>query len=146
MPRNGSGTYSLVSGNPVSTQTTIQSNWANNTLSDIASALTASIAIDGQTPPTNNLPMGGFKHTGVALGSASTDYARYDQLTALSGVVLNRVYDDYTANADLTAVIPSDNTIPQISEGTQVLSVTITPTAATSVLRASNCSNPTSSI
>jgi hypothetical protein len=66
MPRNGSGTYSLVSGNPVSTGTTIQSNWANNTLSDIASALTASIAIDGQTPATADLPMGGFKHTNVA--------------------------------------------------------------------------------
>ena len=36
------GTYSLYStGNPVVTGTTISSTWANNTLSDIATALTA---------------------------------------------------------------------------------------------------------
>lgn len=41
MPTNGSGTYSLYTpGNPVVTQTTIASAWANNTLSDLATALT----------------------------------------------------------------------------------------------------------
>ena len=35
------GTYSLASGNPVVTGTTISSTWANNTLNDIATALTA---------------------------------------------------------------------------------------------------------
>ena len=38
--------------------------------------------INGETVPTANLPMGGFKHTGVANGSAATDYAAYGQLTA----------------------------------------------------------------
>lgn len=41
--RNSSGTYSLVSGNPVTSGTTISSTWANNTLSDIATALTNSL-------------------------------------------------------------------------------------------------------
>lgn len=49
MPRNGSGTYTLPSGNPVVTLTTITSTWANTTLSDIATALTGSLAADGQT-------------------------------------------------------------------------------------------------
>lgn len=84
MSRNGSGTYSLPAGNPVVTGTTISSTWANNTLSDIATALTASIANDGQTVPTANLPMGGFKHTGVATASATTDYARADQVQSSS--------------------------------------------------------------
>ena len=49
MSRNGSGTYSLPSGNPVVSGTTITSAWANTTLSDMASALTGSLASDGQT-------------------------------------------------------------------------------------------------
>jgi hypothetical protein len=55
MSRNGSGTYTLVSGNPVTTGTTISSTWANNTLADIATALSGSIAADGQTPITGSL-------------------------------------------------------------------------------------------
>ena len=58
MSRNGSGTYSLPAGNPVVTGTTISSSWANTTLSDIATALTGSVASDGQTTMTVNLQMG----------------------------------------------------------------------------------------
>jgi hypothetical protein len=75
MARNGAGTYSLPSGNPVVTGTTISSTWANNTLTDIGTALTASIANDGQTPITANLPMSNFRHTGVANATARTNYA-----------------------------------------------------------------------
>ena len=59
MSRNGSGTYSLPAGNPVVTGTTISSTWANNTMNDLAAALTGSIAADGQTPITGTLQMGG---------------------------------------------------------------------------------------
>lgn len=55
MSRNGSGTYNLPAGNPVVTGTTISSTWANNTLADISTALTGSIAADGQTPITGTL-------------------------------------------------------------------------------------------
>ena len=58
MSRNGSGTYSLPIGNPVVTGTTISSTWANSTLTDIASALTGSLASDGQTTASGNLNMG----------------------------------------------------------------------------------------
>lgn len=58
MPRNGSGTYSLPVGNPVVTGTTISSTWANNTLTDIANALTGSLTADGQTTASGNLNMG----------------------------------------------------------------------------------------
>jgi hypothetical protein len=58
MSRNGSGTYSLPVGNPVVTGTTITSTWANTTLTDIASALTDSLAADGQTTASGNLNMG----------------------------------------------------------------------------------------
>jgi hypothetical protein len=46
---------------------------------DVKDALTASIAKDGQTTPTANLPMGGFKHTGAAVASIRTDYLRASQ-------------------------------------------------------------------
>jgi len=59
MSRNGSGTYTLPAGNPVVTGTTIASSWANNTMNDLAAAITGSIAADGQTPITGALQMGG---------------------------------------------------------------------------------------
>lgn len=82
MARNGSGTFSLVSGNPVTTGSTISSTWANNTLSDIATALTGSIAADGQTPVTANLPMSTYKHTGAGSATASGQYLVYGQSAA----------------------------------------------------------------
>jgi hypothetical protein len=91
--RDGSGTYVLPAGNPVSTGTTISSTWANSTLSDIATALTNSLSKDGQTVPTANLPMGGFKHTNVADATSRNQYASAGQvqdgstktLTSVSG-------------------------------------------------------------
>lgn len=81
MPRNGSGVYSLPAGNPVVTGTTISSSgWANPTLSDIAAALSASIAVDGQTVPTANLPMGNFRHLNVANGQNANEYATVGQI------------------------------------------------------------------
>lgn len=85
MARNGSGTYSLPALNPVVTATTISSTWANNTMSDIATALTQSIASDGQTVPTANLPMGSFKLTGLTAGSGAGDSVRYEQVLLLAG-------------------------------------------------------------
>jgi hypothetical protein len=46
--RNSGGTYSLPSGNPVVTGTTITSTWANNTLSDISTELTNSLDRQGR--------------------------------------------------------------------------------------------------
>lgn len=63
MPRNGNGSYTPPAGNPVIPGTVIESNWANDTINDIAAALTDSISSDGQTIPEANLPMGGFHHT-----------------------------------------------------------------------------------
>lgn len=73
MARNGSGTYSLAAGNPVVTGTVISSTIMNNTLNDIATALTQSVAKDGQTPITANIPLAGFKLTGVGAPTATGD-------------------------------------------------------------------------
>lgn len=88
MARNGSGTYNLPAGNPVVTGTTISSTWANSTLSDMASALTGSIASDGQTTPSANLPMGGYAHTGVGNATVRTQYATSAQVQDNVGAYL----------------------------------------------------------
>lgn len=79
MARNGSGVYSLPQA-PFVSGTTISSTAVNSDFSDIATALTQSIASDGQTPITANLPMSGYKHTGVANATARTDYAATGQV------------------------------------------------------------------
>jgi len=80
MARNGAGTYTLPAGNPVTTGTTISSTWANNTLNDIASGLTTSLAYDGQTAPVANLPMATYAHTNVGNATVRTMYAAAAQV------------------------------------------------------------------
>jgi len=64
MPRNGSGSYSLPEA-PFVPLTTISSAAMNNDLSDIATAITGSLARDGQGGMTDVLPLnvGGFCYT-----------------------------------------------------------------------------------
>jgi hypothetical protein len=102
MSRDGAGNFSLPYPDFVS-GTTIESAQVDANNSDIEDAITASIAKDGQTVPTANLPMGGFKHTGVAVASARTDYARADQVI---GSVLDYAADTGTATAYAIAPTP----------------------------------------
>ena len=114
MARNGSGTYTLASGNPVVTGTIMSSTWANNTLNDIASALTQSLASDGQTPATSDFDFGGFKIQNVGNGVASGDVVNIGQLGDTSNTALgvslvggaSRVVDSITA---LKAVLKTSN-------------------------------------
>lgn len=122
MPRNGSGVYSLPGGiNPVVTQTLITSNWANTTMNDLAAAITASIARDGQSPPTANLPMANFRHTGVSDPTLRNQYAslavvqdgRHLRLTNVVGV--NTITADLLGGStslvvgQIVQLIPSSN-------------------------------------
>jgi len=79
MSRNGSGVYSLPAGNPVVTGTTIASTWANTTMTDLASAMTDSVAADGQTPMTGALDMNSNKVTNLATGTISGDGINFTQ-------------------------------------------------------------------
>lgn len=100
MSRNGSGTYSLPVGNPVVTGTTISSTWANNTLTDIANALTGSLAADGQTTASGNLNMGTNRIINLADPTSAQDGAtKYyvDQLIAALGTMAYQ-------NANLVAI------------------------------------------
>ena len=79
MSRNGSGTYTLPAGNPVVSGTVIASSWANNTMNDLASAMTDSVAADGQTPMTGPLNMNSNKVTNLATGTISGDGINFSQ-------------------------------------------------------------------
>ena len=79
MSRNGSGTYTLPAGNPVVTGTVISTTWANNTMNDLASAMTDSVAADGQTPMTGPLNMNSNKVTNLATGTISGDGINFTQ-------------------------------------------------------------------
>jgi len=45
----------------------------------------------------------------------------------ITGTVVQSLYSEYTANANLNTQIPGDDTIPQITEGVEFLTLTITP-------------------
>ena len=81
MSRNGSGVYSLPAGNPVVTGTAISSTWANNTLNDIASAITGSLAADGQTSLTGNLNFGTNKASNLGDPTVAQDAVTLNYLT-----------------------------------------------------------------
>lgn len=114
MARNGSGTYSLYTpGNPVVTGTTISSTAFNNTMNDLATALTLSIASDGQTPITANIPMASHKITGLAAGTTAGDALMYGQsgamvasltvtttLTGPTGVITSGTYTPTLTNVN----------------------------------------------
>lgn len=58
-----------------------------------------------------------------------------NSLAMASNTVINRAYAELTAFSNTTARIPTDDTIPQSSEGTQILTCSITPKFASSILR-----------
>lgn len=103
-PFNGAGVFSVYTpGTPYVTGTTISSTVANSVNTDFATGLSTAITKDGQTTVTANLPMAGFKHTGVGTATVGTQYLRADQaisstlnaLTTVSGT------NTITANASI---------------------------------------------
>lgn len=51
------------------------------------------------------------------------------------GAIIDSAYAEYLVNTATTAVIPVDDTIPQNTEGTEIMSVSITPKTTTNKLR-----------
>jgi hypothetical protein len=106
MSRNGSGTYNLPAGNPVVTATTITSTWANSTLGDIATALTGSLAADGQTPATGNLNMNTNRIVNVVdptLAQDAATKAYVDTNVLLKANNLSDVANATTSRTNLSA-------------------------------------------
>ena len=117
-----SGTYSLPSGNPVVTGTTISSSTTNTTNSDIATALSSCILKDGTQTITANLPMASHKLTGLSAGTTAGDSVEYagspsftnlaytGTLTGSTGILnigSGQVYKDASGNVGIGTSIPS---------------------------------------
>lgn len=139
MARDGSGNYSLPAGNPVTTGTTVSSTTHNTTMTDVANAITASIAKDGQTTPTANLPMGTYKHTGVGSGTARDQYASVGQLQDGGAQYLGSVTGVDTITASLTPAITEYATgmevvLPPAGTNTGAVTLALNGLAAKSVL------------
>lgn len=126
MSRNGSGVYTLPNTNPVVPGSTISTVWANGTMTDIATALTGSVAADGQTPMTGNLNINGNKIVSMAQATVAgnaVEYAQFLAATTTNVAITGGAIDGTTIGAttpstgkftDLTAtttlVIPSGTT------------------------------------
>lgn len=80
MPRDGSGGYDRVTGTPYVASTTIDETIVNNEMADLGAEIANSLSKDGQTVPTANQPMGGYKHTGVGNATARDSYAALGQV------------------------------------------------------------------
>ena len=76
------------------------------------------------TLPTGNGTSGQFLQTN---GSGALSWAG-------GGKILQVVETSYTASASSVTAIPLDNTIPQNTEGTQILSASITPASSSNKL------------
>ena len=121
MSRNGSGVYSLPPLNPVVTGTTISSTWANNTMNDIAAALTGSVASDGQTPMTGQLDMNSNKIVNLTAGNVAGDAVEYTQATsnvAITGGSIAGVTGSFTSLAASGAVSFTGTGVMLIPKGT----------------------------
>ena len=85
MAFNGSGVFDIdTAGQPVVAGTTIDASVFNALTTDLASGLSTCLTKDGQQTVTANIPMAGYKFTGIALGSALTDSARVDNANVLN--------------------------------------------------------------
>lgn len=72
----------------------------------------------------------------IASGQIGANHLASGVLTAGgTSILVQRTYDSYTTNADLSTAIPGDNTIPQITEGTEIIARAFTASSATNRLR-----------
>ena len=105
MSFNGSGTFVINSaGQPVVANTVISATTFNALTADLANGLTTCITKDGQTTPTSNIPMGGFKITNLANGTAATDAATVAQIQS-NGAALVSVTGTDTLTGTLTPAL-----------------------------------------
>lgn len=140
MSRNGSGTYTLPAGNPVVTGTTITSTWANSTLSDIATALTGSVAADGQTPMSGNLNMATNKVTSLGTPTLSTDAATKGYVDGIDATKASS-----GANSDITSLSGLTTPLSAAQGGTGVTSLpsgSLVGTTATQTLTNKTLTSP----
>lgn len=101
---NGAGIFTLTGPEyPAVAATLIQSAYRNTLDSAIATGLSNAICKDGQSTPTANIPLGGFKLTGVGAATVRTDAATLATIQDATGVYVGTV----GGTADAITLTPS---------------------------------------
>jgi hypothetical protein len=104
MPRNGSGVYSPPAANyPAVSGTLITAANRNAVDADVATALTGSLAVNGESVVTANIPFSGNKLTGIGAATARTDAASIATIQDGTGVYSGTV----GGTADVITITPS---------------------------------------
>lgn len=99
---------------------------------DLATGINNCLTKDGQNTPTANLPMGGYKHTGVANGSSRTDYTALGQAQDQAFIWLGTAGGTATAlTASATPAITAYAAGQKFKVITSAASTGTTPTAHT---------------
>lgn len=128
MSYNGNGVFNInTAGQPVVPGTVISSTAFNALTADLANGLTTAITKDGQTTPTANIPMGGFRITGLGAAVASTDAVQFAQLqSGTTSYISVTGIDIITGNLvpALTAYA-AGNTFSFVASGTNTGAVTL---------------------
>ena len=102
---------------------------ASNICSGVATAAEATALLNVFTSTLKGLvPASGGGTTTFLRADATFAAVPADALPA--GTVVQVLQNTYATNTDLSTTIPADDTIPLISEGTEVLSQAITPASA----------------
>lgn len=139
MSRDGTGTYNLPSGQPVVTGTVISSTTHNTLASDLATALTDSLAKDGQTTVTGAISFNGQelfldvdKDTSLTADTddqidvkiAGSDDFRFtaNTLTALSGSSFKESNGGIHSRVLLQTVTASSQAAVDLGEGGEITS------------------------
>ncbi len=82
MPFNGSGVFTRLYSwaNDAAANIKIRADRMDNEMNGMATGLSQCITKDGQTTVTANLPMSGFRHTGVGDATSRNNYGSYAQI------------------------------------------------------------------
>ena len=129
MSYNGSGTFNINSaGQPVVSGTVISSTAFNALTSDLATGLTTALTKDGQTTPTANITLGGYKITNLAAATLAADAVRFSQLQSGSTNTYITAAGADTITGTVTPTLTAYTTGQQFSfvaAGTNTTAVTL---------------------
>ena len=104
MPFNGSGTFVVTtSGIPVVTGTVISSTMFNSLMTELSTGLSLTLTKDGQSTPTANITLGGYKLTNVGVPTLTYDALSFGQVATISTLTLTNALTAGNGGTGLTS-------------------------------------------
>jgi hypothetical protein len=121
--RNGSGVYTIPASSdyPAIGGTVISPTDHNATYADIQTALTNSLASNGETTVTGNLPLSGFKLTGLGAGTTNGDSVRYEQVQLIDATLTALAALSTSADTYIRATGTDTFTMSAVTANAQLL-------------------------